>query len=748
MKLRFVKQTVLCASFLLTIIFASAQFHFKEFNWLPDGNSYTKVKDGNIVKVDPKTDNESVLIKKEQLTPSGATKPLHLNSYYFSADKSKLLIFTNTARVWRYNTKGDYWVLDINSGRLTQLGNGRLAKSLMFAKFSPDGKKVAYVSEHNIFSEDLTSNRIIQLTRDGSRKMINGTFDWVYEEEFGCRDGFRWSPDGNRIAFWQVDATKTKDYLMLNTTDSNYSKVIPVEYPKVGEPPSPVRLYVVTLNGGLIRQMNIDGDPQEHYLPRMEWSSSNELIIQQLDRKQQESKLMYCNATDGSSRTFYAENDDAWVEVRSYWNDDDPTGWDWINKGQDFVWVSEKDGYRHIYKISKDGKTETLLTKGNYDIESIKCIDEGGNYVYFMASPNNATQLYLYRVRLNAPTTSILEKIKGTVQKSKEEGPELVSPASMKGMHSYDLSPNAKFAIHRFSNHNTQPASEWITLPDHKPISNSKSIASTMQTDDKNNIEYIQITTADNITLDAWINKPKNFDPSKKYPVLLEVYGEPAASTVNDSYGGQDDNLYNGDMAADGYFQVGIDNRGTPSLKGAAWRKAIYRKIGTINIHDLAMGFMKLLDERKYLDRDRVAVWGWSGGGSSTLNLLFQYPDVFKTGIAVAAVANQLFYDNIYQERYMGLPQENREDFIKGSPITYVKNLKGNLLYIHGTGDDNVHYANAEVLVNELIKYNKIFQFMPYPNRSHGIFEGAGTREHLNNLFTTYLKEHCPPGAR
>ncbi|MEP6674712.1 MAG: S9 family peptidase [Ferruginibacter sp.] len=747
MKFRFNKYALLlvCCSFIAA---ASAQFHAKAFYWSADGSSYTKPKDGGIVKIDPKTDNESVLIRKEQLTPAGTAKSLNLNMYYFSPDKSKLLIFTNTARVWRYNTKGDYWVLDIASGKLQQLGNGRPAKSLMFAKFSPDGKKVAYVSDHNIFSEDLTSGRITQLTYDGTRKLINGTFDWVYEEEFGCRDGFRWSPDGTRIAFWQVDATKIRDYLMLNTTDSNYSHVVPVEYPKVGEPPSPVRLYVVTLNGGAIRMMNIDGDPQQHYLPRMEWSGNNELIIQQLDRKQQESKLMYCNATDGSSRTFYAENDDAWVEIKSYWNDDDPVGWDWINKGQDFIWVSEKDGYRHIYKISKDGKTETLLTKGNYDIESIKCIDEGSNYVYFMASPSNATQLYLYRVHINASNPSIIEKIKGVVQKAKEEAAELVSPSSLKGMHDYNISPNAKFAVHSFSNYKTQPAKEWISLPDHKPLNASKSIAATMQTDEKSNIEYLQITTANNVTLDAWINKPKNFDPSKKYPVLLEVYGEPAASMVLDSYGNQDNNLYNGDMSADGYFQVAIDNRGTPSLKGAAWRKAIYRKIGTINIKDMAMGFMKLLDERPYLDRSRVAVWGWSGGGSSTLNLLFQYPDVFKTGIAVAAVANQLFYDNIYQERYMGLPQENKEDFIKGSPITYAKNLKGNLLYIHGTGDDNVHYANAEVLVNELIKYNKIFQFMPYPNRTHGIFEGAGTREHLSNLFTTYLKEHCPPGAR
>ncbi len=746
MKIRFMRHSFLFLSFLLFISVSFAQFRSKPFYWNADG-SYTKIKEGNIIKVDPRTDNETVLIKKEQLTPSGTGKPLNFSIYTFSNDRNKLLIFANTARVWRYNTRGDYWVLDIASNQLTQLGKGRPAQSLMFAKFSPDGRKVGYVSDHNIYSEDIVSNRITQLTYDGTRKLINGTFDWVYEEEFACRDGFRWSPDGTKIAFWQVDGTKTRDYFMLNTTDSNYSRVIPVEYPKVGEAPSPVRLFVVTINGGAIRAINVDGDPSQHYIPRMEWSGNSELIIQQLDRKQQESKLMYCNTVDGTSRTFYAENDDAWVEIRSYWNDDDPTGWDWINKGQDFIWISEKDGYRHIYKVSRDGKTETLLTKGNYDIESIKCIDEVGNYIYFMASPGNATQLYLYRIRINA-TSSLMDKIKNTVQKPKEEIAELVSPASMAGTHGYNISPNAKYAVHNFSNYRTAPAKEWISLPDHKPVSNSNSITATMKPETNSTIEFFQVTTDDNVVLDGWINKPKDFNPSKKYPVLFEIYGEPASSTVGDSYGNQDNNLYNGDMSADGYLQVSIDNRGTPSLKGAAWRKAIYRKIGTLNIKDLALGFIKLMSQRPYIDKDRVAVWGWSGGGSSTLNLLFQYPEVFKTGIAVAAVANQLFYDNIYQERYMGLPQENREDFVKGSPITYAKNLKGNLLYIHGTGDDNVHYSNAEVLVNELIKNNKIFQFMPYPNRTHGIFEGQGTRAHLSNLFTTYLKEHCPPGAR
>jgi len=326
--------------------------------------------------------------------------------------------------------------------------------------------------------------------------------------------------------------------------------------------------------------------------------------------------------------------------------------------------------------------------------------------------------------------------------------PELVTPVGLKGTHEYNVSPNGKYATHSFSNYNTPDVNEWVILPDHKPINAAKSIASKIKKDDAVNIEYVKIKLEDNIVLDGWINKPKNFDASKKYPVVFYVYGEPAASTVTDNYGNHNNFLYDRDMGEDGYVQVAIDNRGTPMLKGAAWRKSIYRKIGTINIHDMAMGFKKLMDENAYFDRDRIAVWGWSGGGSSTLNLLFQYPEIFKTGIAIAAVANQLFYDNIYQERYMGLPQENREDFVKGSPITYAKNLQGNLLYIHGTGDDNVHFSNAEVLVNELIKNNKQFQYMPYPNRTHSISEGAGTRQHLSTLYSTFLRKNCPPGAK
>jgi dipeptidyl-peptidase-4 len=376
-------------------------------------------------------------------------------------------------------------------------------------------------------------------------------------------------------------------------------------------------------------------------------------------------------------------------------------------------------------------KTETLVTPGNYDVLTIKHIDEKSGFIYFLASPENATQKYLYRIKSDG---------KGK--------PQRITPDELEGTHNYTISPNGKWALHYFSNTYTRPVEELIQLPSHKPLSKTENITAKLPEIQENKIvEFFKVTTADGIEMDGWVVKPTDFDLTKKYPVVFYVYTEPWGQTVTDSYGTGKNFLYNGDMAADGYVYISLDNRGTPAPKGRAWRKSIYRKIGIINIRDQAMAAKEIL-KWPFIDPERVAVWGWSGGGSATLNLMFQYPEIYKTGIAVAAVVNQLTYDNIYQERYMGLSEETLDDFIKGSPVSYAKNLEGNLLYIHGTGDDNVHYQNAEMLINELIKHNKQFQFMAYPNRTHSISEGEGTLEHLTTLYTEYLKKYCPPGGR
>jgi dipeptidyl-peptidase-4 len=660
---------------------------------------------------------------------------LQVSYYSFSEDQKKVLIFTNTKRVWRLNTKGDYWVLDRNTGSLKQLGKSLPVSSLMFAKFSPDGKSVAYVSGNNIYSEDLASSGIKALTSDGTVTHINGTFDWVYEEEFACRDGFRWSPDSRKIAYWQIDAKDIKKFYLINYTDSIYSRVIPIEYPKTGQNPSACKIGVVTLSDTSKVWMKIPGDPQQNYIVRLEFiPGTNDLLTQQLNRKQNESKLYISESASGKSRAIMEESDPAWVDIYQPGNQyaiDFTNKFIWLDNTKSILWDSEKDGWRHMYQVSLEGKPEILVTKGNYDFSDITYVDKKKGYVYFMASPDNATQSYLYRTKLDG--TGKLE---------------LLSPAAEKGTHSYSVSPNGKYATHSFSNVYTRPSREIITVANHKALIEKKGILARLDSlKVKQTTEFIKITTADKVEMDGWMVKPVDFDSTKKYPVVFYVYTEPAEATVTDAYGRSRNFLYMGDMAKDGYVYISLDNRGTPAPKGAAWRKSIYRKIGQINIHDQAMAAKEIL-KWNFIDTNRVAVWGWSGGGSATLNLMFQYPDIYKTGIAIAAVANELTYDNIYQERYMGLPQENMDEYIKGSAITYAKNLKGNLLYIHGTGDDNVHYQNAEMLLNELIKYNKQFQFMAYPNRTHGISEGPGTFVHLATLYTNYLKKNCPPGGR
>lgn len=703
---------------LLLFVFVSftALAQSRGINWTKDGNGYYEIQNGGIVLVSlPKMERKQVL----------SNTSLRIQSFQLSADGTKALIFTNSKKVWRYNTRGDYYVADLSTGKTVKLGKDMPASSLMFAKFSPDGQKVAYVSKHNLYVEDLSTNAVKALTTNGTDRLINGTFDWVYEEEFNSRDGFRWSPDGNSIAYWQLDASKIKNFLMINNTDSIYAYTIPVEYPKVGENPSACRVGIVNVATAKTNWLNVPGDNVQHYIPRMDFiPGTNEVILQQLNREQNVSKLFVCDAATGTAKDIYTETDKAWIDAA-----DD---FEWINGNKEFLWASEKDGWRHYYRISKDGKKQTLITKGNYDVIDKSLTDEKNNTLYFMASPTNATQRYLYKTKLDG---------KGNL--------EMVTSAVMPGSHNYSISPNGMFARHTYQSASIQPLTEWMHMASGNPFNMDGSITNQLgrQKPVANKTTFFKIKTEDGIELDGWMKKPENFNENKKYPVLFYVYGEPASQTVTDTYGVDYNRLYQGDLAKDGYIAISIENRGAPAPRGREWRKSIYKNIGVLNIRDQAMAAKEIL-KWPFVDKDRIAVYGWSGGGSSTLNLMFQYPEIYKTGIAIAAVANQLTYDNVYQERYMGTPLQTKEAYIKGSPISHVQGLKGNLLYIHGTGDDNVHYQNAEMLINELIKQKKAFQMMAYPNRTHSISEGEGTSAHLALTFTNFLKANCPPGAR
>jgi dipeptidyl-peptidase-4 len=729
------KQLFLFAFFVLFTFNLHAQDAIK---WADDGNSYYGIKQGELYQYTMPGQVSRKLVSKEQLTPSGQNNPLDINFFSIAPDGKKLLIYTNAQRVWRINTRGDYWILDLSSNQLRKLGKDQPPASLMFAKISPDGSSVAYVSENNVYVENIATGHIKGLTNNGTLKFFNGTFDWVYEEEFACRDGIRWSPDSKAVLYWQIDARKTRDYYMINNTDSVYSRIIPVEYPKAGERPSSCRLGIADVANGQTTWLDIPGDPREHYVVRAEFIPGTfDILLQQLNRKQNKSVIFRANGSNGIASPIYSENDEAWIDVftpassENAYTVDFKHTFQWLNGGSEFLWESEKDGWRHAYRISTDGKKETLVTPGNFDIISIKHIDSQGGYLYYLASPSNATQKYLYRTKTDG--------------KSKAE---LLTPLSQEGTHNYSISPNGKFAQHSFSNSNTMEVVENIVLPSHKPVNKNQSIDSRLKSlPGEKSTEFFKVKTVDGVEMDGWMVKPKYFDASKKYPVVFYVYTEPWGQNVKDTYGVSQNPVYAGNMSEDGYIYISLDNRGTPVPKGRAWRKAIYRKFGQINIRDQAMAAKEIL-KWNFVDADRIAVWGWSGGGAATLNLMFQYPEIYKTGIAISAVTNLLTYDNIYQERYTGLPQENMEDYIKGSPITHAKNLSGNLLYIHGTGDDNVHFQNAEMLVNELVKYKKQFQYMAYPNRTHHLTEGEGTPEHLAILYTKFLQDHCPPGAR
>lgn len=714
-------------------IYTDREFSARDYGparWLEQGNSYTTLEKSNevegrdIVRYATRTGKRTVLVAATQLIPDGKTEPLSISNYTWSKDGIKLMIFTNTRRVWRYHTRGDYWVLDLKNNKLKQLGTTVKPTTMQFAKFSPDGEKVAYVSEQNIFVESLTIGEIKQITTDGGDNIINGTFDWLYEEELSLRDGFRWSPDGKHIAYWQMDTEGIGNYYMINNLDSIYSKLIPIPYPKVGTTNPAARIGVIPAEGGETCWFDIPGDPRNHYLARMDWAaSSQEVIIQQLNRLQNTNKVMLGDISSGTVRAILTETDDAWVDI----SDD----LHWLKDGKYFTWSSKRDGWRHIYLVSRDGNEIKLVTPGDYDVISLERIDEKNGYIYYIASPEDATRRYLFRTRLDGRGKN-----------------ERLTPLDQPGNHRYQISPDARWAIHTFSNSATPPVIDLVSLPNHRLIrilENNAELKQKLAQLKLSNKEFFKIEIEPGVVLYGWMIKPVDFDPSKKYPVLFYVYGEPAGSTVQDRWSGGD--LWHYMLAQQGYLIMSIDNRGTNAPRGREWRKCIYRQIGILAALDQAAAARKIM-EWDFVDPERIGLWGWSGGGSMTLNCLFRFPEIYKVGIAIAFVSHQKFYDTCYQERYMGLPDDNEYGYREGSPITHAHKLQGKLLIIHGSGDDNVHFQSFERLVDELVKHNKKFSMMVYPMRSHGIYERENTSRHLREMMTWYLKDNLPAGAK
>ena len=714
-------------SLTLEDIYSNGIYRAKGFGpvrWMKDDRGYSTLESNkeaggrDIVRYDAESGGRSIVVNAKQLIPAGKTTPLDIANYEWSDDNGKLLVFTNTKRVWRLNTKGDYWTLDLRSGKLQQVGKGLEASSLMFAKFSPDATRVSYVSDLNIYVEDLKSEAITKITTDGGKNIINGTFDWVYEEELDDRDGFRWSPDGESIAYWRSDTKDVGTFYLINNVADIYSKPIPLPYPKVGTALSSVKVGVVSAKGGVTKWFDIPGDPQDNYLARMDFiPNSHEVMIQQLNRPQNTNKLWIGDINTMSLNNILTDKDDAFLDVHDNIR--------WLDNEKYFTWTSERDGWQHLYKVSRDGKTSEPITKGDFDVVNINCIDPAGGYVYYIASPDNFTQRYLYRSRLDGTGKA-----------------ERITPANFTGHNAYQMSADAKWAIQTFQNHVTPAKISLVRLPDHKEARTLEDNHELKAKFDRLGLaqkEFVKVDIGD-VVLDAYMIKPANFDPSKKYPLLFYVYGEPASSTVEDNWGGED--MWHQYLAQKGYVVMSVDNRGTRVPRGNAWRKSIYKQIGILASVDQSRAATKILSTYSFLDGSRVGIWGWSGGGQMTLNCMFRYPEIYKTGLAVSFVSDQRLYDATYQERYMGLLADNAKGYHDGSPINYAANLKGKLMIMHGTGDDNVHYQSFEMLVNELIKNNKQFDMMSYPMRSHGINEGANTTLHLRRTMERFWKDN------
>jgi dipeptidyl-peptidase 4 len=704
---------------------------FGPARWLPDGSAYTvvervgeKATASDIVRYDAATGARTTLVAGAALVPAGKTEPLDIEDYAWSKDARHLLVFTNTRKVWRDNTRGDYWILDTESKRLHQVGGGAPEASLMFAKFSPDGSQVAYVRTNDIYIEPVAGGEVTRLTSDGSETTINGTSDWVYEEELGVRDCFRWSPDSARIAYWQFDTTGVGIFSLINNTDTLYPVIRRIPYPKVGTPNSAVRVGVVDPKTRATNWMKTPGDPRDNYLANLEWRDAETVVMEQLNRLQNRHDVLLGEARSGEVRRVFRDESQTWIERM------DPV--QWIDKGNAFLVLSERDGWRHIFRAPRDGGEPSLVTRFDADVIDSVGVDEAGGWLYFLASPQNATQRYLYRSRLNGAGV-----------------PERMTPDDQSGTHTYDAAPNARLSFHTSSSIDRLPVTEVVDLATHRALrtlTDPSAVAAKLAPVLKQPAEFFKIDIGEGVTLDGWMLKPPDFDASRRYPVIVFVYGEVAGQTVLNRWLGNQ-MLFHRALADAGYIVLSMDNRGTPAPKGAAWRHMVYGTVGELSSRDQDAAIRALAAKHAFIDRDRIGIWGWSGGGSNTLNAMFRYPDTYKVGVSVAPVPDQKLYDTIYQERYMGLPQDNEAGYKIGSPIHFAEGLKGKLLIVHGTGDDNVHVQGTERLVNRLIELGKPFDLMMYPNRTHAISEGSGTSAHIYRLIARYFVEHLPPGA-
>ncbi|HHL57763.1 MAG TPA: S9 family peptidase [Bacteroidetes bacterium] len=682
---------------------------------LKNGEQYTMIKNGSIVVYDYKTgDSISTLINADELKTNEMEKPLKISSFSMNHDETKFLIPTETESIYRHSSKSIFYVWDSKAKNLERLAEGKQR----LAEFSPDGKYVAFVRDNNLFVKDMTSKEEITVTNDGAfNHIINGTCDWVYEEEFGFTKGFYWSPDSKKIAFYKFDESRVKEYTLTYYEDL-YPEWYTYKYPKAGEDNSIVNIYVYQLEADKTVKMDT-GEETDQYLPRIKWTNdANILAIQRLNRLQNHLDILLADAYSGNSRVLYSEDNEYYIDIT-----DNLT---FVNENDKFLITSEKDGYNHIYLYSIEGELVKQLTSGAWDVTEVYGFDQKKKRVFYQSAEDTPLNRDIYYVDLKGKRTKISER---------------------SGTNSAGFSNNFQYYINTFANVQT-PA--YITVNNAKGeevrvLEDNQKLKDIMKEYNLGEFSFFTFTSPEftlsdgkQVELNAWKILPPDFDPNNKYPVLLTIYGGPGSQEVKNSWGYFNYFWYQM-LAQKGFIIVSVDNRGT-GARGELFKKMTYLELGKYETIDY-IETAKYLGSLDYVDKDRIGIFGWSYGGFMASNVITQGADYFSTAVAVAPVTNWRYYDNIYTERFMRTPQENASGYDDNSPINHVEKLKGNYFLIHGSADDNVHFQNSMDMITALVKADKDFKFMVYPNKNHGIY-GGNTRFYLFNSISKFLYEH------
>ncbi|MCK9399836.1 MAG: S9 family peptidase [Bacteroidales bacterium] len=695
-------------------IFGSRQFYPKGVYGLhpmKDGNTYSLQKSDSIkVYSYEKGDYVNTLAIGKEMIPEGDTTPLKLSDYTFSQDEKKLLIATVTDYIYRYSSSSEFYIWDIIQKKLNRLSHGGKQR---LAEFSPEASKIAFVRDNNLIVSDLVNNIEMQVTHDGKQnEIINGTTDWVYEEEFNITKGFEWSPDGKKIAFYRFDESKVPEFSMTEWGEL-YPTQTKFKYPKAGEVNSLVIVQVYDVATQQIIQVDL-GPETDQYIPRIIWTKDpGKLIVLRLNRLQNQLDILLADASTGKSELVYREENQYYIEESNY------DHFIFIDNNR-YLMTSERSGYYHIYLNTLDRSTRFFqLTSGNWDVTDIFGYDEANGLVWFDAASSSPINRELWTVDL-----------KGNMkQVSKEEG-----------THRPQFSSNFKYYVDNFSDANT-PAVYTVNKPNGKvirTIEDNQALRKTIEDYNFSKKEFFTFTTTEGVELHGWKILPPDFDPDKKYPVLMDVYGGPGYQTVTNFYSPGDFTWYQM-LAQKGYIIASVDNRGT-GARGQEFKKMTYLQLGKYETID-QIEAARYFASQSYVDTARIGIWGWSYGGFLSTLCITKGADVFSMAMAVAPVTNWRYYDNIYTERFMRKPQDNASGYDDNSPINHVDKLKGKYLVIHGTGDDNVHVQNTMDLISALNKANKQYSMFLYPNKNHGIY-GGNTRMHLYTLMTNFILEN------